>query len=76
MAKKRLNVAPPIVVPPRMNCARKFPIKGTRPACSAATTTDQVAVWSQRNNWPVNPITIVNARSSTPVVQFISRGYL
>jgi len=43
---------------------------------SGAEIVDHAAVWSQRNSWPVNPITIVNARSSTPVVQFISRGYL
>jgi len=42
--KKRLKVAPPIVVPPRMKCASQSPTSGTRPACSAAITTDQVAV--------------------------------
>ena len=48
-------------VPPRMNRASQSPMNGTRPACSAATTTDHVAFWSQRSNWPVNPIASVKA---------------
>jgi hypothetical protein len=48
IAKNRLKVAPPMVLPPRMKCASQSPINGTRPACSAATTTDHAAVWSQR----------------------------
>ena len=76
MAKKRLKVAPPIVFPPKMKRASQSPIKGTRPACSAATTTDHAAVWSQRSSWPVKPIARVKPSNSTPVDQVISRGNL
>ena len=71
-----LKVAPPIVLPPRMNLASQSPSTGTRPACWAATTTDHAAVWSHRSNCPVKPIPKVNPSKSTPVVQFISRGNL
>src|SRR5467141_4178293 len=43
MAKNRLSVAPPMVLPPRMKRATQSPIIGMRPACSAATTTDHAA---------------------------------
>ena len=76
IAKKRLRVAPPTVSPPKTKCASAPPRTGTRPACSAAMTTDHTAVWSQRRSWPVNPIRMVKRSRSTPVSQFISRGYL
>ena len=52
------------------------PMTGARPACSAPTTTDHVAFWSQRRSCPVNPMPSVNTSRSTPVIQFISRGNL
>ncbi len=76
MAKKRLRVPPPTVSPPKMKCASAVPRNGTLPACSAAMTTDHTAVWSHRRSCPVNPMRMVKRRRSTPVIQFISRGYL
>ena len=52
------------------------PTTGTRPACSAATTADQTPSWSHRSTWPVNPIVTVKPSSSTPEIQFTSRGNL
>ena len=49
---------------------------GARAACSAATTMDQNASWSQRSSCPVNAIARVASNSSEPLIQFASRGNL
>src|SRR4051812_34121971 len=62
--------------PARMAWAINGPTTGARAACSAPTTADQTPLASQRRSWPVNPIASVNSSRTTPLIQFISRGYL
>ena len=50
--------------------------EGARPAISVATITDQTPLESHRNKWPVNAMPSTTNSSTTPLIQFISRGYL
>ena len=75
-AKNRLSVAPPMVSPARMKRAMSPPTIGMRPAWAAPTITDQTAFWSHRSSWPVNASASVSSRSTAPVSQLSSRGYL
>ena len=65
-----------MVSPPIIKSASQRPMNGTRAACSEATIADHTAVWSHLITCPVKPMTIVSARSTTPEIQFISRGNL
>jgi hypothetical protein len=59
-----------------MNSAIPSPANGRRAANLAATTTVQMPFSSQRSICPVSAIPMVSRSSSTPEIQFISRGYL
>lgn len=74
--KRWLSVAVPICCPDRMKVATHWPTKGTRPACSAATTVDHTPSWSQRSTCPVKPMATVSPSRRTPEIQFSSRGNL